>query len=67
MTTLVQGKKLQGSTFLHALAVIAGQMQKWIDIHHQRKQLALLDEHMLQDIGINKEYVKKEINKPFWK
>jgi uncharacterized protein YjiS (DUF1127 family) len=67
MTTLVQNKKLQDFSLLHTLAVITGLMQKWIDVQHQRKQLAQLDDHLLQDIGVNKEYVRKELSKPFWK
>jgi uncharacterized protein YjiS (DUF1127 family) len=67
MTTLVHHKQFQSFSLLHTLSVIAGLMQKWIDVAHQRKQLAELDAHMLRDIGIDEEYVRKEINKPFWK
>jgi uncharacterized protein YjiS (DUF1127 family) len=67
MTTLVHNKPLQSFSLLHTFSVITGLMQKWIDVSHQRKQLAQLDEHMLRDIGVDQAYVRKEINKPFWK
>lgn len=67
MTTLVQHKQSHGFSLLHTFAVMAGLMQKWIDVSRQRKQLAGLDEHMLKDIGIDKAYVRQEISKPFWK
>lgn len=67
MTTLVHNKQLQSFSLLHTFSVIAGLMQKWIIVSRQRKHLAELDAHMLRDIGIDKEYVRKEISKPFWK
>lgn len=39
----------------------------WMQRSHQRKQLAQLDKHLLDDIGLTKEMVAKEIAKPFWK
>jgi len=39
----------------------------WINRSHQRKQLARLDERMLEDIGVNAEQLQREISKPFWK
>ncbi len=67
MTTLVHQKQSHGFSLQHTLAVMTGLIQKWIDVSRQRKQLALLDEHMLKDIGVDKAYVRREINKPFWK
>jgi uncharacterized protein YjiS (DUF1127 family) len=39
----------------------------WIQRSRQRKQLAQLDKHLLDDLGLTKEMVKNEISKPFWK
>ena len=39
----------------------------WMQRSRQRKQLAHLDKHLLDDIGLTKEMVAKEIIKPFWK
>ncbi|MCF6191135.1 MAG: DUF1127 domain-containing protein [Cocleimonas sp.] len=46
---------------------IIKQAKFWASRSHQRKQLALLDEQMLADIGITAEQAKLEIAKPFWK
>ena len=67
MTTLVQQIQSHGSSLLHAFAAMTELMQKWIDVSRQRKQLAELDDHMLKDIGIDRTYMRQEINKPFWK
>ncbi|MCK5812771.1 MAG: DUF1127 domain-containing protein [Cocleimonas sp.] len=39
----------------------------WVQRSRQRKQLARLDKHLLEDIGLTEEMVAKEIEKPFWK
>ncbi|MCK5918035.1 MAG: DUF1127 domain-containing protein [Cocleimonas sp.] len=39
----------------------------WIQRSRQRKQLAQLSQHLLNDIGLTEEMVAKEIAKPFWK
>lgn len=39
----------------------------WMQRSRQRKQLAQLDQHLLDDIGLSAEMVAKEIAKPFWK
>ena len=39
----------------------------WAQRSRQRKQLALLEQHMLDDIGLSQEMVAKEIAKPFWR
>ena len=33
----------------------------------QRHQLAMLDEHMLKDIGLDRRTAEAEIAKPFWR
>ena len=43
------------------------QLNLWMSRSRQRKQLAGLDNRMLEDIGLTQEQVLKEINKPFWK
>lgn len=39
----------------------------WMERSRQRKHLALLDDRMLEDIGLSREQVQQEISKPFWK
>ena len=39
----------------------------WMERSKQRKELAALDDHLLEDIGCSKAEVQEEISKPFWK
>jgi uncharacterized protein YjiS (DUF1127 family) len=39
----------------------------WVQRSRQRKHLAQLDKHLLNDIGLTEAMVAKEIAKPFWK
>ena len=39
----------------------------WIQRSRQRKQLAQLDQHLLDDIGLSAELAAREIAKPFWR
>ena len=50
----------------HRLQKVANVVERWIERSHQRRQLALLDKHLLEDIGLNEEQAKTEIAKPFW-
>ena len=42
-------------------------LEMWIERVHQRKQLAKLDDRMLEDIGITRIQANREIAKPFWR
>ncbi len=42
-------------------------VDSWVQRARQRKQLAQLSQHLLDDIGLTEEMVAKEIAKPFWK
>ena len=46
---------------------LVGTLQVWQARAHQRKQLALLSQDLLDDIGLTNEMVKQEVSKPFWK
>lgn len=39
----------------------------WLDRRRQRRDLAWLDEHLLQDIGVSRGEAEHEIAKPFWR
>jgi uncharacterized protein YjiS (DUF1127 family) len=39
----------------------------WAARWHQRKVLAELDEHFLNDVGLSPEQTRREAAKPFWK
>ncbi|MCH7880908.1 MAG: DUF1127 domain-containing protein [Proteobacteria bacterium] len=38
----------------------------WIGRTEDRRQLARMSDHMLNDIGLNRIEIANEINKPFW-
>ncbi len=39
----------------------------WAERIKARRELAQLDMHMMDDIGLNYEEMHKEISKPFWR
>lgn len=42
-------------------------VETWLDRHAQRHDLAQLDDHALQDIGLSRADVDREVAKPFWR
>lgn len=42
-------------------------LMDWRDRARQRRQLAMMDQHMLRDIGLSLADVEREIQKPFWR
>ena len=42
------------------------ELQRRYDLHRSRRQLALLDDRMLRDIGIDRATAKNEALKSFW-
>lgn len=42
-------------------------MLDWQERRRQRRQLAMMDEHMLRDIGLSSADVEHEVHKPFWR
>ena len=66
MTTLIL-QHHNKYTLTQKLFSVMNTLQVWMSRHEQRKQLALLDQHQLNDIGLNWMDVKAEIEKPFWK
>ena len=39
----------------------------WRERGRQRRHLAMLDQHMLRDIGLSSADVEHEVRKPFWR
>jgi uncharacterized protein YjiS (DUF1127 family) len=66
MTTLIL-QQHQKYPLTQKLSTVMNVLQLWMARHQQRKQLALLDEHELKDIGLNRVDVIAETEKPFWK
>jgi uncharacterized protein YjiS (DUF1127 family) len=42
-------------------------IQSWEKRSRQRRELGLLDDHLLRDIGVSREAAGQEAAKPFWK
>ncbi len=41
-------------------------IQSWITLFRSRRQLGLLDPHLLADIGLTPDIAKAEVERPFW-
>jgi uncharacterized protein YjiS (DUF1127 family) len=41
-------------------------LARWYERHLQRLDLAEIDEHLLRDLGLTPEDVRRECAKPFW-
>lgn len=58
------------SRYSHLRVFIKNTIKKvafWMERSKQRRELAELDDHMLEDIGYSHTEVQKEIAKPFWR
>jgi uncharacterized protein YjiS (DUF1127 family) len=67
MTTLILDLKRDTASLAQKLQHAAARLQLWMDRHEQRRQLAQLPGHLLDDMGLDAERVAEEIHKPFWK
>ena len=54
------------SRAVHGLQKIIGILLDWSELARQRHQLASLDEHVLRDIGIDREVARRESARHFW-
>lgn len=48
-------------------STMKGIVAEWSRRAKSRNDLARMNSHMLQDIGLERAEVQREINKPFWK
>jgi uncharacterized protein YjiS (DUF1127 family) len=49
-----------------ALAAVGSVPLRWQERARERRQLAMLNDRMLRDIGVSRADVERESNKPFW-
>ncbi|MGQ0675206.1 MAG: DUF1127 domain-containing protein [Rhodospirillales bacterium] len=56
-----------GGAARRAAARAADTFLAWMEHARQRRQLAMLDDRMLDDIGVGSADVLREIDKPFWR
>lgn len=64
-------RAVRRSTLRHlsrtALSRILATLSEWRRRSRDRTKLAMLDDRMLRDIGVNRIDIWREINKPFWR
>ena len=51
----------------HAARRAFGTVWTWMERSRQRRALADLDDRLLEDVGISRSQVSREIAKPFWR
>ena len=67
MTTLILQQNHQKVPLSTRVRAGIKMVNGWLQRHHQRRQLAQLDGHLLRDIGVDTEQADAEVRKPFWK
>jgi uncharacterized protein YjiS (DUF1127 family) len=67
MTVLTQHAHIDAQSLRASLSSMVARIQLWFDVSRQRKQLARLSDHMLEDIGVDRAQINAELRKPFWK
>ena len=64
---------VRGSPYRHKFHVVgflskwANTASIWLERRRQRRALATLDDHLLRDVGLQREQARDEAAKPFWK
>ena len=61
-----QGKENITTRLVNLSKGMANTIYDWLKRHRGRKELANLDPHILNDVGLTREQVQTEIDKPFW-
>jgi uncharacterized protein YjiS (DUF1127 family) len=65
-TVLVSRFGRRPSPFMILRRVPLRLLARWYDRHLQRLDLAEIDEHLLRDLGLTREDVRRECAKTFW-
>lgn len=53
-------------SFTQVVAMSVQTVATWRERHKTRRELAYMDDHMLQDIGLEPGAARKESRRPFW-
>ncbi len=67
---VARGTSLLASGLFHPVRILrnaARTVANWSARSRQRRALALLNEDLLRDIGVNRYHAKREAEKPFWR
>ena len=52
--------------FLRVIPGVAKSVARWLETRRQLRALSELDDHLLVDIGLSREDVKRASSRPFW-
>lgn len=56
-----------GASLANRIFRILEVVEEWLARRRQRLDLAGLDEHLLEDLGLSRADVAREVGKPFWR
>lgn len=60
-------KRIGGRTaFAEALTYSMKMLALWYDLARSRRHLAELPEYLFKDVGLSRESIQREANRPFW-
>ena len=64
--TLTAGLFARQNVLVQYLQNFLSLVPVWIERHRSRNELAQLNAHMINDIGLSPSDVERELSKPFW-
>ncbi|RMU48260.1 hypothetical protein ALP29_200751 [Pseudomonas syringae pv. avii] len=41
-------------------------MQRWLELHRQRRLLSQMSDGALKDLGLSRADIQQEVERPFW-
>ncbi|CAI8867954.1 DUF1127 domain-containing protein [Pseudomonas donghuensis] len=63
---VLQYSTSQHSWFYQLTHVAAQRLMRWRQLHHERRELARLSDAALDDIGLSRADILREVERPFW-
>ncbi|MDD1014853.1 DUF1127 domain-containing protein [Pseudomonas rubra] len=52
--------------FVHFTHSVAEHLMRWRQLHRERRELARLSDAALDDIGLSRADILREVERPFW-
>lgn len=49
-----------------ALISLKRHVQRWLELHRQRRLLAQMSDGALKDLGLSRADIQQEVERPFW-
>ncbi|KPB74588.1 DUF1127 domain-containing protein [Pseudomonas cannabina] len=49
-----------------ALIALKRRLQRWLELHRQRRFLAQMSDGALKDLGLSRADTQQEVERPFW-